>query len=81
MYPDGRSEIGRKRMIGKQILHYKIIEKLGEGGMGAVYKADDTKLKRIVAIKFLPRHIAANSDERERFKIRKIFLNVNKQYI
>lgn len=56
-------------MIGKEILHYRILEKLGEGGMGIVYKAEDTKLKRYVAIKFLPRHIAANSEERERFKI------------
>jgi eukaryotic-like serine/threonine-protein kinase len=56
-------------MIGKSILHYKIIEKLGEGGMGIVYLAQDTKLERHVAIKFLPSHIAAISSDRERFKI------------
>ncbi len=56
-------------MIGKTILHYEIIEKLGQGGMGVIYKAEDTKLKRDVAIKFLPRQIAANKEEHERFKI------------
>ncbi len=56
-------------MIGKQILHYKIKEKLGEDGMGIVYLAEDSKLGRMVAVKSLPQRIATNADERERFKI------------
>ncbi|MCH7774406.1 MAG: protein kinase, partial [Bacteroidetes bacterium] len=54
---------------GSTISHYKILAKLGEGEMGIVYKAEDIKLERTVAIKFLPHNISANSEERERFKI------------
>lgn len=56
-------------MIGQNILHYKILDKLGQGGMGIVYLAEDTRLERKVAIKFLPHHISANIEEKERFKI------------
>lgn len=53
--------------IGDQILHYHIIERLGKGAMGEIYKAQDTKLKRNVALKFLSSHLLSSAEERARF--------------